>query len=343
MRKVLVTLAVLLLIAFLSGCGDSKTKATTPPANTITSTLAFVSFTPPPGTVALARHGETKGSLQRHGHIRSSGGLRPWSADIDPGPTSVMLMKNDGTNLTTVANQAGWFESVQLSLDGTEGAFTADSTSTNGTFAQAFMAEMTTAPNYVIQQLTSDAEGHWMAQVSPDGKQIVFTKYNSAVGEDQAYLMSTSGGPETAIPTPDTLDVLAPTFTPDGKSIVFEDCNVDSINKINIDGTGMVVLNNASGQYLDDLPSVSPDGSKVVFIQNNEQGDNVYIMDISGQNVQQLTIDGTAWDPMFVKDKIVFLSWKDNQYGEIYSMNYDGTSLQRLTNNNSYEWFEEWD
>ncbi|HZQ69281.1 MAG TPA: hypothetical protein VFA68_12240 [Terriglobales bacterium] len=347
MKKLLGAFSILLLLAFLIACGgDSGTsKVTPPPANTVTDAFAFVTYTPTPGTVALARHSEVKGEHrnQQHSHFRAKGGLKPWDADIDPGPTSVMLMKNDGSGTTMVADQAGWFESVQLSLNGKKGSFTAESTSTSGTYLQAYVADMTQAPNYTIVQLTSDAEYHYMAQVSPDNKQIVFTKYSPLIQEEQAYLINVTGGQETAIPTPDTVDVVAPTFTADGKAIVFEDCNIDSINKINLDGTGMVVLNNADGLYLDDLPSVSPDGSKIVFIQSNEQGDNVYIMDITGQNLKQLTVDGTAWDPMFVKDKIVFLSWKDNPMGEIYSMNYDGSSPTRLTNNSSYEWFMEWD
>jgi len=46
-----------------------------------------------------------------------------------------------------------------------------------------------------------------------------------------------------------------------------QDClrsdNMDSINIMNADGKGIKVLDNASGEYSDSYPAVSPHGTKV--------------------------------------------------------------------------------
>ena len=71
--------------------------------------------------------------------------------------------------------------------------------------------------------------------------------------------------------------------------------------------------------------------------------EDIWTVNIDGTNPKQLTTDGMSWDPMFVKDKIVFVSWRDNASGnEVYSMNLDGTNQKRLTNNNVNEYFDDW-
>ena len=72
-------------------------------------------------------------------------------------------------------------------------------------------------------------------------------------------------------------------------------------------------------------------------------GEDIWTVNIDGTNAKQLTHDGMSWDPMFVRDKIVFLSWRNNATGnEVYSMNLDGTNQKRLTNNSVNEYFDDW-
>jgi Tol biopolymer transport system component len=328
---------VMLVFALsLLNCGnDTHTLA----PSSLSNQFAFIRELSGTGPVHVR---EAKGvqRLRRHRLTQRGVGLQPWANDIDPGTDSVVLMNNDGTGETVVADQAGWFYSIQLSLDGKSGVFTSDVTTDGVTYEQIFIAQAMSQSTFTVTQITTDAEHHHVPQLSPDGTKIVFSKYDSEVGQEQAYFMSVSGGAETRIPTPANMDVLSPTFTPDGKGIIFEDCTIDSINRVNLDGTGMVVLNNADGNYLDDLPSASADGKYITFIQDGD----VLRMDINGQNVIPLTTDGENWDAMFVNNKIVFLSYRDNVTGaEIYSMNIDGSNQKRLTNNNLYEWFNDFD
>ena len=320
----------------LLNCGSDSTP---PPPATFSNQFAFIREA---GGTGLTHVGEAKGvpRLRQHRLTPRGLGRQPWANDIDSGTDSVILMNNDGTGETVVADQAGWFYSIQMAVDGKSGVFTSDVTVDGFTYEQIFLAQAMSQSTFTVTQLTADAEHHSVPQLSPDGSKIVFTKYDPEIEQEQAYVMSVSGGAETLIPTPSTMDVLNPTFTPDGTGIIFEDCTIDSINQVKLDGTGMVVLNNADGTYLDDLPSASADGKYITFIQDG----NVMRMDINGQNVTQLTTDGEDWDAMFVNNKIVFLSWRDQVTGaEIYSMNIDGSNQTRLTNNNLYEWFNDFD
>lgn len=268
-------------------------------------------------------------------------GLTPWANDIDIGNDSVYLMNNDGTGQTLVSSQGGWFEAIQLSADGKSAVLNADVTDTNGTYLQIFLAKAS-GNTYTLTQLTSDAENHFQPQLSMDGTKVVFVK---DIESNQAYIMNaTAGATEALIPTPAGQDVYSPTFTPDGKSIVYEDCYIDSINIVNLDGTGAAILHNADGSLEDDTPAVSPDGKLVTFAVYNSGMEDIYVMDITGQNVKQLTTDGLNDDPMFVNNKIVFISDRDDVgTSEIYSMDANGTNVKRLTTNTTSEWFQTYD
>jgi Tol biopolymer transport system component len=191
-----------------------------------------------------------------------------------------------------------------------------------------------------VTQLTTSAEDHHVPQLSPDNKTVVFVKYNSTAGNYQAYTIKASGGTENLISTP-AYDVVFPTYTPDGKKIVFDDENNQTIAIMNTDGTGIKVLTNGQGAYYDEFPSVSPDGKTIAFSRwtFSESGvENIYTVSIDGTNLKQLTTTGGAWDPVYVNNKIAYVSG-----GDIYSMNLDGSGQKNLTNSSTYESFLGWE
>ena len=341
MRKALLVTLLLVFVAGWVGCGDS-THPVVP-----TSQLAFIRSASI-GTLTAARHQSREmrslGTLpSRKAHVGV--GLQPYANGIANGTDSIVLMKNDGTGATVAANQGGTFYSVQLSTDGKKGVVAAEDENGN---LQIFIADVTNLQNANPVQLTTDATDHYSPQLSPNNKTVVFVKYDSTAGTDRAYTVPAAGGTQSAINTPDTVDVWTPSFTPDGTKIVFEEDNLDTINIMNVDGTGMKTLTNAGGTaYFDQYPSVSPDGTKLVFSRYGKAThttEDVYIANIDGSNLKQLTNSGTAaeaWDPMFVNNKIVFVYYNSaNGDNDIYSMNIDGSGAKDISSNTQDEYFQ---
>ena len=257
---------------------------------------------------------------------------------LGSGTDSIVLMNNDGTGTTVIEDQNGGYSAVQESPYGNKGVGSA--VDDNG-YLQIFYADLSNKNNPVITQLTTSSEDHYSPQVSWDGKTVVFMKYVSGEG-GRAFLISTSGGNETEIST--SFNVSTPSFTPDGK-ILFEQEDNDSISTMNTDGSNVVQLTNADHPYFDEYPSISADGKTIVFARypaDESGGEDIWTANSDGSNVKQLTTDGLSVDPMFVNNKIVFISWRDSGPNEVYSMTTDGTTQTRLTNDDVSQYFDSW-
>lgn len=117
------------------------------------------------------------------------------------------------------------------------------------------------------------------------------------------------------------------------------------IYSINADGSNLTRLNNNPGN--DDAPSVSPDGTKVVFNSNRDGNTEIYVMNIDGSNQVRLT-NNPAFDflPCWSPDgtKIAFTSDRDapGTRSAIYIMNADGSNPTRVGNNTFSEGTQAW-
>jgi TolB protein len=82
---------------------------------------------------------------------------------------------------------------------------------------------------------------------------------------------------------------LSPTFSPDGKRIVFSDrTNGNSeIFIINADGSGLQNLTNDS--LLDTTPVFSPDGNEIIFVRDFYGKSHLYRMNLDGTGQRRLT------------------------------------------------------
>lgn len=150
---------------------------------------------------------------------------------------------------------------------------------------------------------------------------------SDADGDDDIYLIDSTGG------TPQQLtgiggidkDESDPAFSPDGSKIAFARITVDAtptstarydIFVINVDGSGIQQLTTTNG-LSERYPSWSPDGKKIVFRRNTQQGAagsagglDIYVMDVTpGATpvgiVKDAGVDSEpAWSPQ--GDKIVY-------------------------------------
>lgn len=126
--------------------------------------------------------------------------------------------------------------------------------------------------------------------------------------------------------------------SPDGNTLYFSSDRHGGdyeIYRSDIDGnSNLQRLTIMSGNDLH--PSISPDGSKIVF-QNGgyDSSAEIYIMNNDGSNLVQLT-NNSVYDgsPSFSPNgqKIVFTAWDGSQYPEIFTMNVDGSNRTQLTN-----------
>ena len=162
-----------------------------------------------------------------------------------------------------------------------------------------------------------------------------------------------------------------PVVSPDGAQIVFGSQRKGDfdIYIMNSDGTSVRRLTDTVGY--DGGPWFSPDGTRIVWRAwypetDEEKGRwrdamehdyiiavplDIWVMDTDGSNKRLLVKNGaTNWAPSWHPDgkRIVFSSNKDDwredikQFGhnfELYIVNLDGTGLERITNNRSFDSF----
>lgn len=329
MRKLLCLSLVLFLVAVWVGCGDSSTKLV-PTSNVLFIRAAAVSAT------ASMRHSfERGGVVSPHALPRAAG--RPFV--LAGGTDLVVMMKNDGSNQKVLTDQqggaSGMFGSVQISLDGKMAVGSA--LDDNG-YLQVFVVNMSNLNNLQPTQVTTGNQDHYFPQLSPDNKTVLFVK-DGYSDMPEAYTIKVSGGTETKISTPSGIYVNFPTYTPDGKSIVFEEEENDTISIMNTDGTGIKKL--TDGTFYDEEPSVTSDGKKIFFSRYGKAtemaGEEIFSMNIDGTGLKQLTTTGEnadSWDPIVVNDKVVYV-----YNGNIFGMNLDGTGQKNLTNSSQEEFF----
>lgn len=88
--------------------------------------------------------------------------------------------------------------------------------------------------------------------------------------------------------------------------------------------------------------------AKIAFKSKRDGSRSLYVMDDDGRNVQRLTVESVAWPVWSPNGKqIVFGRSLPSEPGQgqkaaIFIINSDGTGEQRLTNEDTLEWFPTW-
>ncbi len=183
---------------------------------------------------------------------------------------------------------------------------------------------------------------------SPDGRRITFNAKRE--GKDLVAVMDANGSNQKLL----TVGA-APDWSPDGKQIAFsrpDDRGIAQIWVINADGSNLRQITQSNIVKI--APSWSPDGKEMVFIlpknpvSPTDPQPEIGIMNSDGTNERILTTEdrintdgkGTvcetandanapAWSP--VDNRIAFWSGIENQYGQVWVINSDGTGSKQLT------------
>jgi TolB protein len=158
------------------------------------------------------------------------------------------------------------------------------------------------------RRLTSNPSGGDLpGSYSPDGKQIVFARFDEDGNSKGLFVINTDGSRSHRI-TPAGLIMQGGNtgdWSPRGNSIIFS-------RKFTVAGRGSIWVIRADGSQLRKVaikglpcggsigchaPRWSPDGSKFIFAANSAAESNIYIAKADGRGLVQVTRDGHSDDP----------------------------------------------
>ncbi len=146
-----------------------------------------------------------------------------------------------------------------------------------------------------------------------------------------------------------------PSFSPDGKRLVYREFDKDSygLRILNLESRAISKL---TDQY-DNFPLWSPRGDLIMFARQIDKAYEIFTIKPGGSGLKQLThTHGNdahmAWSPdgesiafsssrMGFKDEAVYTD-SPQPYGEIFVMRYDGTHVEQLTDNQWEEGTPSW-
>ena len=189
------------------------------------------------------------------------------------------------------------------------------------------------------QPLTNSPDLHkdWPTW-SPDGAEIVFATHE---GIGTLHLMDADGGNLTVLKK-DYTSSTRPAWSPDGQKIAYGGTLIIRIFDVHTREVETVraPVHRLSGSRIHDV-AWSPDGhqfafaAKIIDEAGNSQARDIYVMNVDGTGLQQLTQhraedDAPAWFPD--GQKIAFVSYRNVLEGGIFIMNTDGSNIVELTN-----------
>ncbi len=193
-----------------------------------------------------------------------------------------------------------------------------------------------------LKRITTTEANDFTPEWSPDGKEIAFV--SDRTGHNEIFVVDLNGGMPRQV-TKNNSDAIHPHWSPDGRRIIYcsardnpnqasaPEGEVYEIYTIKPDGTDVKQITHDKG--INTYPSFSPEGGQILFRKVlGEKNSEGFIMNGDGSSMRNLTND-PAFDgwPRWSPDgkRIVFGSNRENKTDyEIYVMNADGNSMQRL-------------
>ena len=163
------------------------------------------------------------------------------------------------------------------------------------------------------RRLTRQLDGY--PRWSPDGTQIVFTRYTQADGQkSEIYLMNADGTNQQQLANVGTRNGFA-VWSPDGTQIAFDSKGDDSVEiyVISLETRDITQLTGVDELHNATRPHWSPDGKEIVyqkFIRRvGLSHKNIWIMNADGTNQRPLFPDPKPEDPLIFIDSA---KWSPN-------------------------------
>jgi TolB protein len=240
-------------------------------------------------------------------------------------------------------------ESLSFSRDGNALAFASDRAG-NGQISAIYAGRTGEAPHRVTRSGRSEA----FPALSPDGSKILVTRSQpddtaSLGSRTTLYVIAADGSGARRLTNRDDW---APTWSPDGKTIVFvrgqDDLGiVTNLYSIGVDGQdARLLLRHATD------PAWSPDGTRIAFVSESRQ--RIAVLNRRTGKVATVVraksiASSPAWSPdgkRLAFDDVPDDARIDIPYGvccaELYAINVDGSGLRRLTRNKDTDGSPTW-
>jgi TolB protein len=220
----------------------------------------------------------------------------------------------DGQSVVFSSNRSGQFEICEITLNGN------------------------------LKQLTSLGDVY-APEISPDGRLVVFT--HNIGSFTTIWLMQRDGGSPHKLFSKAGKDALDPTWSADGRQILFAVGNVDDkrLYIMNADGSGASMLNSSFSTRGRSDWSVN---GLIVSYSGASWHREIFVMNPDGSSLKQISTGGNVQGPSFSPDGnwIAFTGYIDNMGNaegcDIYISRIDGTQITRLTNNNYCDYQPRW-
>lgn len=235
---------------------------------------------------------------------RKVNGKIAFSRVMKNGNIELFDMNPDGKNLKQLTYSDRFSSQAPIvnahpsfSANGTLFAFT----STRNGNANLFIM---TSDGSNVQQVTRDSGESEVPNFSPDAKRIAFS--GSRGGSFEIFTINVDGNRLRQL-TFNNATNDGPKYTPDGKYIVFSSDVNGSGSPRNRD---LYIMDALTGKNLRRLTygmdnrfsrSISPDGKRIVFSSTKDNVGNLFIMNIDGSNLKQITNatgNGSGYSPL---------------------------------------------
>lgn len=186
---------------------------------------------------------------------------------------------------------------------------------------------------------------------SPQGDRIAFGlgEYFQGAARIADVAIVRSDGSDLRILTDGTGNDGFPSWSPDGKRIVYRSANKTGKGLAIIDVETGSVTRLTTGSQNDNFPSWSPRGDAIAFVTDRDGDYEIYAIKPDGTNIRRLTNSPgndahLSWSPdgewiAFTsarggfKDESALHPYNPQPYGEIYVMRADGSDVRMLTDN----------
>lgn len=187
------------------------------------------------------------------------------------------------------------------------------------------------------ERLTKSPHADYNGPASPDGSALLVIRVEGEEGPQQLLLQPLDGSPPKPL-GPLAGRVRFPTFSPDGRFVVYESnggkvdpAHFSDLYRVNSDGSGFRrITKNDEGNF---EPSFSPKGDAIVFLSSRDRVAELYRMRPDGSDPVRLTnTPRDEWGARYSPDGKVLVFVSDREGADrIWLMPSSGGEARRLT------------